>query len=238
MKTAENAAVLKLHGEPHRLALTSPALADHKTVAVDLPESLKQSLGSGEVKAEIRSWLGERGHLRLRLPRATPPGRYNASIRTDKTTVPVEIEVAPYRRLKAAPAGVTFAGKPGQDVSVSITFKNAGNSNIDIPERSHVGIYDDDGIETAFASAYRDEVQDPMEMIKAFVRKLREGHGGLLKLRIQGAGMLEPGHHRTMTVTGHLPESVKPGHAYHGVWTIEGLNYAVFVEVSKEKGAI
>jgi len=235
MAQASHQTILKLHGDPHRLALTHPALAARKAVTVDLPEILKQRLGAGGVTVEVRRRFGEEGHLRLRLPRTTAPGRYQASLRSDEDVIPLEIEVAPYRRLKVAPASLTFAGAPGGDVSVSVTFMNAGNIKLEILKRSHLGIYDDFGVETAFASAYRGEVDDPMEMIRTFVSKLREGHGGLLKLRIEGAGTLEPGEQRTVNVTGHLPEKLKAGHAYHGIWTLEELNYAVFIKVSKRE---
>jgi hypothetical protein len=230
--------LLKLLGEPHRMALVSSLLNGKSAVNVALPDRLADLVGSRTVRASVRERPGEEGRIRVRLPRTTPPAVYDGAVETDadSPSIPLAIEVLPFRRLKVSPANLNFAGKPGSDASAAFALVNAGNTPFIVPERAHVGIYDNEGLETAFAGAYRAETDDPMEMLKVFLGKLRDGHGGLLKLRIADSGPVQPGERRIFTAIAHLHEKLKSGHDYHGAWMLQDLNYAVSVNINSREG--
>lgn len=236
MSSAAESQDLKASGEPHRLSLASAFFDDQSSVIVDLPAGLSDIRGQSRIEIPIRRRRGELSRIRLRLPRLTPPGAYAANVRCGTKSAPILLEVAPYRRLKVWPAALRFQGQRGRDCAAFLTFANAGNVAVTLPERAHLGVYDDDGLEAAFAAAYRQETDDPLEMAKTFVRRLREGHGGLLQLRIDGGGPLLPGEQRTVEIVTRLRQAIKPGHSYHGAWKLEDQNLAVHVQVAKSGG--
>ena len=231
MPTPADRPALKMLGEPHRLAMGAAVFNGQTTATIDLPEGLADAHGARTITAAVRLRAGENGRIRLRLAKTTPPGIYRAEVRTGDSATPIDIEVLPTRRLKVSPPGLRFSGAVGDDCRAAFILVNAGNAPFEVPERAHFGIYDNEGVETAFATAYR-ENDEPMELIKTFVRKLRDGHGGLLKLRIEGAGPVEPGGERMVVATARIHDRLKPGHAYHGVWKLQDLNYAVSVDVA------
>ena len=91
-----------------------------------------------------------------------------------------------------------------------------------------------DGIELAFAQTYRLDTDDATQLVGQLLQKLREGHGGLLKIRIDGAGPLDAGANRVLTLRAHLAQKLKPGHSYHGSWRLEPLRIKVRVSVRHE----
>lgn len=116
----------------------------------------------------------------LRLDATTPPGTYRATLESGERSEAVTIEVTPAPRLGAAPGVVRLAGAPGGTAEARIALTNRGNTSVAIPARAHVGLYDDDGIELAFADTYRQPQGDLEKVAGHWLRKLREGHGGLL----------------------------------------------------------
>ncbi|HLL31494.1 MAG TPA: hypothetical protein VK403_10895 [Allosphingosinicella sp.] len=174
------------------------------------------------------------GGASVSLSRTTPPGRYKAQLRLGDETVPVELDVAPAPRLKVFPTTAHFTASPGGEASVDVTFANVGNVAVELPSRFVAGIFDDDGLEIAFVEAYRNDSDDPVRLLGSFLRGLRNGYGGLLKLRVgKGVGSLEPGDERTVKLSAHLPETLKPGHSYHGIWKLGPLHYRITVAAQK-----
>jgi hypothetical protein len=171
-----------------------------------------------------------RSPLRIRIDKRTPPGDYEAVLRAGGETYPVRITVEPAPGLSASPAEIVFAGAPGDEAEARLTLINTGNVAIDIPRSASVGIYDDDGIEQAFAQTYRLETDDANQLVGHLLQKLREGHGGLLKINVDGAGTLDGGSSCVLSLRAQLaPKHLKAGHSYHGVWSLDPLHIAVAV---------
>ena len=97
-----------------------------------------------------------------------------------------------------------------------------------------VGIYDDNEIELAFAQTYRLETGDANQLVGHLLQKMREGHGGLLKIKVDGAGALDGGASRVLTLRAQLGSKLKPGHSYHGFWRLYPLRVKVRVTVRPE----
>ncbi|MEA3037594.1 MAG: hypothetical protein QOE79_107 [Sphingomonadales bacterium] len=211
-------------GSPRRLSSSHPALAG-RVGEIVLPDEL-----AAEASGPAISLRGSRAAARLSLPSTSPPGRYAAQLRVGDETVPVELDIAPTPRLKVFPTSAHFAAGADSEASVDINVANVGNVAIDLPPRFVVGMFDDDGLEMAFVEAYREETDDPARLFGSFLRGLRSGYGGLLKLRIgKGAGSLAPGEERSLTLSAHLPETLKPGHSYHGIWKLGPVHYRITV---------
>jgi hypothetical protein len=229
---------LRFRGSPHRLSLSNAVLGEHESGEIVLPEELAAHSHSPTIPLPVRKSRAAGPSLRLSLDRTAPAGRYQAELRLSGKSVPVTLEIAPTPRLSVFPLSADFSGAPGSNAEVEIVLANTGNVAIDLPERSVTGIFDDEGLEVAFADTYRQDTDDPGQLFGHWLRKLREGYGGLLKLRIaSGAGSLESGAERTIVLSAHLPENLKRGHSYHGIWELGPVNYRVTVAVHRDKGA-
>jgi hypothetical protein len=213
-------------GSPRRLSSSHPALAGGVGEIV-LPDELAAEAAGPAIPISLR---GSRAAARLSLPSTSPPGRYAAQLRVGDETVPVELDIAPTPRLKVFPTSAHFAAGADGEASVDINVANVGNVAMDLPPRFVVGMFDDDGLEMAFVEAYREVTDDPAKLFGAFLRGLRFGYGGLLKLRIaKGAGSLAPGEERSVTLSAQLPETLKSGHSYHGIWKLGPVHYRITV---------
>ncbi|HXJ03436.1 MAG TPA: hypothetical protein VNH44_19605 [Micropepsaceae bacterium] len=233
-RPAPSAKPLSFRGTPRRLSLSNPELAGHECGEIVLPEELAAHGESSVIALPVRNSRLNGPSLKLRLDHATPAGKYQAQLRLSGKSVPVTLEIAPAPRLSVFPESANFAGKAGGESELDMTVVNKGNVAIELPERSIVGLFDDEGLEAAFAETYRQDTDDPVQLAGHWLRKLRDGYGGLLKLRIgSGSGSLPPDAERTIVVSAHLPENLKRGHSYHGIWEIGPVNYRVAVAVQR-----
>lgn len=230
---------LQLRGTPKQLLLHSALKsgdAPKLQHAEFLPDAkLSQFIGKEGYRFRVRlNRDGSLKRLKLRLPQAVPPGTYAAQIKTDKGSLPLQIQVEEKKRLHISPVTLALSGHPGGTIHAQLLIVNLGNVPVDIPSRDVVGIYDDDGMEVAFASTYRVESDDPLVLLKHFIGKLREGHGGLTIIQVlEGAGELAPNAQVSVALEITLSDSVKPNHNYHCVWSLGPVEYAITISITK-----
>jgi hypothetical protein len=224
---------LRLQGPPRRLRAVSSAMRQIGEYQLRLPDVLSKSGAPAMVSAHVLRQREDAGQLRVRLPESTPPGEYTAQLETDSGTYPVALVVEPQVRLRSLATRSVFEGKPGETAEIMLTVSNRGNIAVAVPEAITIGIYDDDGLEDAFASTYRQDTDDPLKLLGHWILKVREGYGGLLKCTVAAAGEIAPSEERTLTVRTKLPEKLKPGHSYHGVLEIGPLAQSISVSVLK-----
>lgn len=172
--------------------------------------------------------------MKLRLRPDTPPGDHEAMLHAGERSWPVRVHVLPRVAVKMTPAGLHFTAEPGARATCLAALVNEGNVAVELPRVAGVGIFDDNGIESAFAATYAQESDSLDDFFETFHRRLREAHGGLMKLSLtRGAGSLEPGASAAIEITAQLPEKLARGHRYHGVWNAGFANVAVKVTASK-----
>ena len=226
--------IIQLRGAPRQVLLQSrlPAL----TQADFLPDAaLANIIGTHKHSLRIRKHDdGTIKQVKIRLPEATPPGRYAGTLKSGQQEFPIAIDVQEKQRLQIAPVSLQLRGKPGEKIHAQLLLINKGNVSINIPERDVIGIYDDDGMEVAFAATYRLETDDPLVLLKSFIGKMREGHGGLVKIRVsEGAGALPPATQKSIALEISLSDTAKANHQYHGVWSLGSVEYALTIAVNK-----
>jgi hypothetical protein len=187
-RPSANTHPLSFRGTPHRLSLSNPALAGHECGELVLPEELAAHSGSPVIPLPVRESRLDGPSIKLRLDRTAPAGKYQAELRLSGKTVPVTLEIAPAPRLSVFPLSADFVGKAGSEPVLEISLANEGNVAIDLPERSIVGIFDDEGLEAAFAETYRQDTDDPVQLVGHWLRKLRDGYGGRLRKLLATAG--------------------------------------------------
>jgi hypothetical protein len=217
------------------LRLFGPLPPNLKECRVLLPTSLSSDGRSTSVRARVVRRREGAGELRVSLPVHTPPGEYAAQLEMNGEVQPVALSVEPYGRLSASPAQTVLEGRPGAAAEQTVTLYNDGNVAVDLPATSVVGLHDKNGLEEAFASTWRLDSNDPLDLLKHFILALRTGDGGMLKLRIDGAGDLAPRTERRLTIRANLPEKLKPGHSYYGEGPLGPLRYSIGVNVLRRK---
>jgi len=225
---------LIFRGPPAKLILHS-ALPNVCAVNLVPDDKLSSLIGHSKSIFKCRNnQHGELKKLKIRLSPNFKPGLYHAEFETEQGVIPVDIDVEPLPRLTMSPVQVSISGKSGDKVQVHLLFENKGNVPLCIEKSYQLGVYDDDGIETAFASTYRMDTHDLTKLVANFMHKIREGHGGLLKMRVlKGSGNIGLAEVRSVLVEASLSSKLKAGHHYHGVWSLNSSEYAVTVNVIK-----
>lgn len=233
-RSAAPAPALRFRGLPQRLSASGAALAGHASGEIVLPDALAPYSPSPTVALPVRERRPEGASLRLRLDRTAPAGRYQAELRLGGTPVPVELEIAPAPLLRAFPARVDFAGAPGAEAEAEIGFTNIGNVAIDLAERFEVELFDGEALDDAFAELYRQGGAGPLHLISAVLERIGDGYGGWMAVRIaEGAGPLAPGAERAVRLVARLPEGLRPGRSYGGVWKVDPFRYQINVAVQQ-----
>lgn len=162
------------------------------------------------------------GGLRLRLLPHTPPGNYAARLYVGDKAVDAMVRVLPAVQVTISPSELSFVGTPGSAVTALMTLVNSGNVAVELPNTAPVGIFDDEGVETAFAATYGKPIETFDNFVQIFHGKLREAHGGVMKLTVtRGAGVHPPGSSAVVEMSLDLPKDLKPGHRYHGVFSTD-----------------
>ncbi len=230
---------LKFIGTPNRLYFNGELKPDLTGLQMLEPTGKLKTLANNQpLQAQFRGSEGQdSSQARLRLNRTTPPGNYKARLRSGRKSYPVNLTVEPYLRLKFRRAETLFSGIPGRVARAHIQVFNKGNVAFEFPHNNVCGIYVEKGVETAFASMYRQSTEDVDTLLKHFLSKLRDGHGGLLKIRTLGGSVLvEPGHTENIRLSAQLPSKLKAGHYYHGVWRLENVHQRIKVFAENSKG--
>lgn len=231
MATASDADRIEFVGTPRRLVAVGALPEVEGELSL---EGEAAGLVSERHRALHAHALRGRRGMSLRLRPDAPPGDHQAVLRAGGQSWPVRLHVLPQVEVQMTPAGLSFTGAPGERVSCRAAIANSGNVAVELPKLAPVGIFADDGLESAFAATYADGADDFEEVFEAFHRRLREAHGGLMKLSItEGAGPLAPGASAVLEITAQLPEKLTRGRRYHGVWRTGFLNVAVKVTASK-----
>lgn len=233
-KRNPNAAPLEFVGPPGRLTLVS-GVDIGKDAEFTADAALSPFVSGARRALRVRSRGEGARRLRLKLDPTAPPGQYKAVIGAGDNAHDVLVTVQRAPRVSAFPSQLQFSGAPSSRVEVAATFWNRGNVAFDLPDFVPIGLFDDDGLETAIASTYRQKPESLEEIAGHFFGKLREAHGGMLKLSVSAdAKRLEPGAALTVRVSGNLPGALRPGHNYHGVWSTDFANIGIAVHVSSE----
>ncbi len=219
---------LKLVGMPNEIL--------RATLPEAMVESMTETRPRIEASPELAAWLDtsrsragvsigprRRGRLRLRLRPETPPGEYTASVSHGELQQQILVTVHARVLATVQPHVLLWSGLPGTRARVEIVLTNAGNVPLEVPESCVTGIFDDKGIEAAFASTYRQETDDLNQLAGHLLSKLRESHGGLFKVHIAGgARNLAPGELCNLTLQTTLASKLLPGHSYHGLLPLTG----------------
>jgi hypothetical protein len=223
-------------GPPGRLRLAAvDGLAWTPLQEVHLPAGVRPLRGRSALRRGA-----DPQRARLRLAADTPPGEYQVELAAaDGRTQTARVSVQSRQRLRVVPAALRLAAAAGAKAGAELLLENRGNVPVEIGAVLVAGLFDDDGIEAAMAAAYNLESEDVNQIVAHAFDRLRQAHGGLLKLRVlRGAGVLAVGERRLLEIESRLGAKLAAGHTYHGVLELGGHGIAVEVQVLRNPSGV
>lgn len=226
---------LRFRGGPTRLsaAITLPE-SDSADKSVEV--ILKDTVGRIAVRPVIREDPAL-SLVRLRLPRTTPPGTYEGTVRVGDKMLPFVAQIEPRPQLRIFPGALKVTASPGAMVDEDLTVINVGNVTLDIEAKHTFCIFDGSGIDRAFFIALAEERSKGEDRINRLLDELSEAHGGLVRVVVErGAGDLAPGESRELHVAFRFSDRLHPGRNYAGVWSMPGARYSVKIHVTERTG--
>ena len=200
----------------------------------EIKGKLAPFLLSGRQALRFRQ-AGRRGaaRLHLRLDPTTPPGDYAGEIVTGKETHKFVARVLPDARVSVLAGELDFSGPLDSKPTASLAIANDGNTEIELPRAIPIGLFDDEGLETAFAASYAKPVSGIDAFVEVFHGKLREAHSGVQKLSvIRGYGTHAPGTSFAAEFALELKPPFRPGRRYHGVASTDFGEFSISVSVT------
>jgi hypothetical protein len=226
---------LRFRGGPTALAaaLAAPLPASAAAAPVDVAARAAESPSprlSLALPAERASRLVVADRVaRLDVPRDTPPGSYEGTLEIGGETRSVVVDVEPEPFLRLVPPRLVLTAAAGARVPVELALVNLGNVAVEVRGAYAFGLFDVVGVERAIARTFVGEKTEGGSADR-LVDALGEEHGGMVRARVeQGAGSVEPGETRALTVTLALPDRLRAGHTYWGTWPLDYLRYYVRV---------
>jgi hypothetical protein len=218
-------------GPPDRLASLLPLPGTPETPEA-APEPAASLLGA-EVRALTVRPLAREGvdarRATLRLPRSTPPGRYEGSAEIEGRKVAIVAEVEQRPRLEADPRRISVEVAPGGTASVDVTLLNTGNVPCDLSGTSTFCVFDGRGAEHAFWAALASDPPKGRQRLDVLMDDLADSHGGLVTTRVEKGAKIAPGELRDVRLTLRFSDRLQPGRRYAGSWRAEGVRIPVRV---------
>jgi hypothetical protein len=226
-------APVRFRGTPTSLAALVGAaaqVAPEHPIRLAVPEKAVLS-GGRELRALA---AGDDGVLRLHLPRATPPGTYQATMALAGEEREVEITVEPEVFLRFFPERLILSAAAGEHVPVSLTLLNLGNVSVELRGAYAFGLFDVGGVERAIARMVG--AHEGARRIDVFTDAVAEEHGGMVRIKVEsGEGELPPGESRELRLSLHVPPGLREGHSYWGTWPLYNVRY--YVRITGRSGS-
>jgi hypothetical protein len=233
-KRAEAPAQLRFRGSPELVEALAPAGLHGRGAAVLALEVGRKARTEARLPLDLQTEpAGESATwLRFGLPETTPPGSYKGTIQVGDEKFPMVVEVEPSPNLVASPSQFAVQAAPGEEVGVDISIVNAGNVPCEIGRAHAFGLFDVEGLERGIRAALQADIAKGERRVDRLADEVAESHGGLVRVSVQGAGTLQPGELRQLSVGLRLSDRLEPGHTYTGTWPLHNLAYHVEVAVT------
>jgi hypothetical protein len=224
----DSGAEIVLTGPPRSVSAVIPLFTAQRIVPIAL-----QLAGSPEVhNARVRPFGRDASEIRLRLPRATPPGSYRGQATVAGVAQVVVAVVEPELHLELQPGRSDLSAAAGSRVEFSLELTNGGNVAFDVPAVVTFDLDDSDDQSRALGRALRAELQPGERRIDRLFEELRVGHGGEARVSLgAGKGPLSPGEVRRLGCVLEVPAMVESGRSYDGAWQLADATHVLLVTV-------
>jgi hypothetical protein len=225
------AAPIRFTGRAGRLDAPLPVAV----TAVDAPAlGVDLDVPGAAVGYAARPGTGTLG-LRLAVPDSTPAGSYKGVVTIGEERHPAVVEIQERRRLVVTPSRIALqVAAPGREATAELHVLNAGNAPLDLAAKQAFGLFEDHGLDRSLARAWTDREARGVDRFGVLADELAASHGGPVRVRLgDGAGVLEPGEGRSVSVSFEFGGELVAGRSYFGYWNVGGTVCTVRVQVSE-----
>ncbi len=222
---------LEFVGPPRRL------VAVGYVPTLEGPTQIKGPLSKflAEGRQAVRSRRGGRraAGMTLRLAANTPAGDYKGMLSTTDQEYAITARVLAETNLSILAGELALVGPSGGSAKTTMAIANNGNTEIKFPRAIPIALFDDDGLETAFATSYAKPRETVDDFFAAFHGKLSEAHSGILKLAItRGHGIHPAGTSFSIDFALDISKPLRPGRRYHGVASTDFADFPITLSVT------
>src|SRR5262249_36284390 len=168
---------------------------------------------------------------RLMLPATTPPGTYDAKVRTPGGDVSALALVQERLHLTLTPSLLRITVPPDGRADQRLTVHNGGNAPCEIGRAYVFGLFESAGLDRAVGAGLQADVSG-LDRLAAMTDSIAGSHGGLVRVTVrEGSGVLDPGEARQLVTTLRFSDRIKAGVQYFATWRLHNLRTAVLVDV-------
>jgi hypothetical protein len=221
---------LEFVGPPRRLVAVGfvPVLNGETQIKGPVSKFLSEDRQAVRSRREGRRAAG----LILRLAANTPAGDYKGTLSTEDLDFDFTARVLAETNTSVLAGDLAFVGPSGGKAMTTMAIANNGNTEVTFPRAIPIALFDDDGLETAFATSYAKPRESVDDFFAAFHGKLRESHSGIMKLAItRGYGTHPPGTSFSVDFTLDITKPLRPGRRYHGVASTNFADFPITLSV-------
>ena len=232
-------APLRFRGSP--IALSAVVTGISGPVEMRMPEQRDERLAAaasaGAMFAAFAPMTADSGIMRVHLPRTTPPGTYELEVEISGEPRRVVLEIEPDDHLRIFPERLLLRGHGGETVEARVTIVNLGNVPLEIPSVAAFGVFDYKRLDDGVGRTFREGPPKGERGVDALFERAREAHGGLVRMQIEGSGSLGSGESRELGLALHLPDDLRAGGHYTGLWTLYRSSYHIEITATGKAGA-
>jgi hypothetical protein len=203
------------NGSPSAVAIADASLAE-VTLGEGGPPLRLEPVPVGLVVAANGALAAS---IRLRLDRATPPGRYTGKVSLAGLSRPVEIDVAPDAALTVTPAPVVVDAALGRSPRVAASFANRGNVALTLDLTGRYRLGEELALGThplPTPGEGLEKLRQLLELVPGLARRPALVDVGEAALTMPGGPThLAPGAVAIVEIDVALPEGLSPTARYH-----------------------
>ncbi|HTR62975.1 MAG TPA: hypothetical protein VMH37_14790 [Candidatus Binataceae bacterium] len=234
---SERQTTLRFSGTPSRLEciahLARPA-AGRASIALKLGGRLGDHRSNLHL---LRVQGSESVRMRFALPPVTPAGSYRGAAHVDDREIPVVVEVQPRAGLTVSPSSFSVEASSGGESSLALTLLNLGNVPCEIGKAYVFRLFDNNSYDHALAAALKDDGEKGRARVDRFIDEFVSAGGGNVRVAVEdGAGVIQPGEQRELTLKLKFPDHLGDDRGYYGYITMHNLHFCVNVHVGARHG--
>jgi hypothetical protein len=249
MNDAGKQAPLRIRGTPLHLSALVPGFRQAGTAPVtavevslpaagaEVPAKAARRKAASPAPEAFQAFVTGPGELHLNLPRDTPPGVYEGTMRIGDREQQVTVEVEPQVELRLFPTSLRLAGSPGEKIDAELTLINEGNAPARVRSGYSFWLVREEAADNVlgrlFEASGKPDLRD--RRLERLLDAVEEQYGGNVRVRLQeGAGEIAPGASRELRVQFALPARLQPGRTYIGMWHLYSLRWQLQLTVNGE----
>lgn len=233
MENSETTPPLTISGPPNRLELLSPLTIQDPCIELTCDQAILDLDPGMTLPCKLKKFKPDTpAQIKIKLPKMTPPGSYNATLCADGKRLPVKLEIQAQSKLKHYPSTLFFSAAPGGKIEQAISFENQGNTEITIPKEAIANIYNNTAIPEAVANTLQFKADAPNLLLNHLLEKLQAGYGGVMKFHfVAENSTLKPNDKRQFQLSTRLPKDVISGNRYFGLLHVNEFHLLMTVAV-------